>query len=48
MKRAELVEVLKDLQTDEFTPKQVMYLNKNQLLDAIVECAYYYKDEYYN
>lgn len=48
MKRAELVDILKDLQTDEFTPKQVMYLNKKELINSIVECAFYYKDEYYN
>lgn len=48
MNRAELVQILRDLQSDEFDPKQVMYLNKKELTSAIIECAYYYREEYNN
>ena len=48
MSRTDLVEALRGLQTDEFNPKEVMYLNKKELVSAIIECANYYKDEYNN
>ena len=48
MKREHLISELIELQSDEFNPTDIMYLNKKELVSAIIECAHYYKDECYN
>ena len=48
MNRKELLQELIDLQSNEFDSKEVMYLTKKQIIKKIIECAYYYKEEYYS
>jgi hypothetical protein len=43
MKREQLVKVLKELQSDEYDPEEVASMNKEQIVEAIIECALYYK-----
>tara|TARA_R110000796_G_scaffold232272_2_gene350472 strand:+ start:416 stop:556 length:141 start_codon:yes stop_codon:yes gene_type:complete len=45
MNRKELLQELKELQSDEFEPKEAMYLTKKEIIKQIIECAYYYKEE---
>jgi hypothetical protein len=43
MKREQLVKILKELQSDEYDPEEVAKMNKEQIVEAIIECALYYK-----
>jgi len=45
MNRKQLISELMKLQSDEFDAKEVMYLTKKELMQKIIECAYYYKNE---
>lgn len=47
MNRKELLQELIELQSDEFNSKEAMYLTKKQIIKKIIQCAHYYKDEYY-
>jgi len=46
MNRKELLEELIELQSDKFNFKEAMYLTKKEIIKKIIECAYYYKEEY--
>ena len=46
--REELVVSLEELQSDEFDPREIMFLDKNELVLQIIECAFYYKEEFNN
>ncbi len=48
MNRKKLISELKHLQSDEFEAKKVMYLTKKEIVQQIIECAYYYKDKFNN
>jgi hypothetical protein len=48
MNRKKLLSELIELQTDEFDSKEAMYLTKKQIIKKIIQCAYYYKEEYYS
>ena len=48
MNRKELLQELIELQSDEFNSKEAMYLTKKQIIIKIIQCAYYYKEEYYS
>lgn len=43
MKREQLVKILKELQSDEYDSEEVASMNKEQIVEAIIECALYYK-----
>ena len=45
MKREHLISELIELQSDEFEPKEAMYLTKKEIIKQIIELAHYYKDE---
>ena len=44
MNRIKLVNTLIELQSDEFMEGDVMYLTNEQIVDKIIECAIYYKN----
>lgn len=46
--REELVVSLEELQSDEFDPREIMFLDENELVLQIIECAFYYKEEFNN
>lgn len=43
MKRKQLVKILKELQSDEYDPEEVASMNKSQIVQAIIDCALFYK-----
>ena len=43
MNREQIVKILKELQSDEYDPEEVASMNKEQIVEAIIECALYYK-----
>ena len=44
-RRLELVADLKELQSDEYDADQVASMTKKEVVDSIIECAYYYKQQ---
>ena len=44
MKRKYLVSQLLKLSSDELTYKEIMYMTKKDLIQAIIECAHYHKE----
>lgn len=46
--REELVIALEELQSDEFDPKEVMFLENKELVQQIIQCAFYYKKQFNN
>jgi hypothetical protein len=44
-RRLELVNDLKELQSDEYDSHQVASMTKRDIVDSIIECAYYYKEQ---
>lgn len=44
--RRYLVETLEELLTDEFDSSELVYLTDEELIYQIINCAYYYKNEY--
>jgi hypothetical protein len=47
MKRKELVEHLKNLLSDEFDSRELVYYTDEELITAIINTAYFYQ-EFYN
>ena len=45
MKREELIKELIQLETDEFSSCEVMYLTKKEMFKKIIDCAHYYKNQ---
>lgn len=45
MNRRNLIDALIELNTDEFDPNEVIYKDDEELVDMIISCAFYYKDE---
>jgi hypothetical protein len=43
MKREQLVKFLKELQSDEYDSEEVASMNKSQIIQAIIDCALFYK-----
>jgi len=43
--RQKLINTLIKLQTDEFNPSEVMYFSNKDIIESIIECAHYYKNE---
>jgi hypothetical protein len=43
MKREQLVKFLKELQSDEYDSEEVASMNKSQIVQAIIDCALFYK-----
>jgi hypothetical protein len=43
MKRKKLVKILKELQSDEYDSEEVASMSKAQIIQAIVDCALFYK-----
>jgi hypothetical protein len=48
MNRRKLVEALEELLTDEFDSSELVYLTENELIEKIIEAAFYYKEEFNN
>ena len=46
MTRKELVEHLEDLLTDEFDSSELVYETEEQLVQRIINAAYFYKDKW--
>ena len=46
MNRRELVESLEILLSDEFDSSELVYLTDNELVERIIQVAYYYMDRY--
>jgi hypothetical protein len=46
MNRRELVEALEILLSDEFDSSELVYETDNELMERIVQVAYYYMDKY--
>jgi hypothetical protein len=44
-RRLELVADLKELLSDEYDADQVALMTKKEVVDSIIECAYYYKQQ---
>jgi len=44
MKRRDLVEALEILLTDEYDPSELVYLTDDELVERIINAAYYYMD----
>lgn len=44
-RRLELVNDLKELQGDEYDSHQAASMTKREVVDSIIECAYYYKEQ---
>jgi len=44
-RRLELVNDLKVLQSDEYDSHQVASMTKKEIVDSIIECAYYYQQK---
>ena len=45
MNRKELIKELINLSSDEFNAEYIIYLNKKELMQLIINCAHYYKNE---
>jgi hypothetical protein len=45
MNRKKLVEALEELLSDEFDSSELVYLNDEELVNAIIEAALFYKYE---
>jgi len=43
MKRKHLVKILKELQSDEYDHEEIASINKEQIVQVIIDCALYYK-----
>ena len=43
MKRKKLVKILKELLSDEYDSEEVASMNKSQIVQAIIDCALFYK-----
>lgn len=48
MKRRDLVEALEILLTDEYDSSELVYLNDDELVERIINAAYYYMDIFNN
>jgi hypothetical protein len=48
MKRRDLVEALEILLSDEFDSHELVYLTDDELIERIVNAAYYYMDNFNN
>jgi hypothetical protein len=48
MKRRDLVEALEILLSDEFDSSELVYLTDNELIERIINAAYYYMDNFNN
>jgi hypothetical protein len=47
LERSFLVNELRTLQGDEFSFKDIAGLPKNELILMLIECAYYYRNEWF-
>lgn len=45
MNRQYLIKELINLSSDEFNADYIMYKNKKELMQLIINCAHYYKNE---
>lgn len=45
MTRRDIVEILENLLSDEFDSSELVYETDAQLLNRIIDCAIYYRDE---
>ena len=43
--RQKLIDELKELQSDEFNSDEAMYLTNRQIIQKIIDCAHYFKNE---
>lgn len=48
MKRKTLVNALRELLTDEFDAEDLVSLTEDELVQKIIDVAFWYKDEYDN
>jgi hypothetical protein len=48
MKRREIVEALEILLSDEFDSSELVYLTDDELIERIINAAYYYMDNFNN
>lgn len=44
--RRELVEALEELQSDEFNPDDLVFLTDGEIMQKIIDVAYFYFNEY--
>lgn len=44
LNRKHLIDTLKELLSDEFDAQEIMYLELDELVDQVINAAFYYKD----